>query len=160
MLKKEEIIARTYLEIRTISSGTVTTLINVGLSTMTNQIAPHENSEVRLVLSGTKPLATIEKVKDPYGYALAISLASTGALHCVVQPTSDSGSGEAIITLPDNKDEVETYLYILKDGVEMYGIKSYHRRMGKLFGYSDEAIEAFIEAEIDCDCSKCTGVKP
>ena len=114
-------------------------------------IAPHENCEVRLVLGGHKPLAVIEKVKDPYGYALAISMAGTGALSCTVH------NGEAVITLPSNRDSVITYHWLLKFGVLDLGIKEYHRRMGKLFGYTDEDIEDFIKAEIKCDCNKCKG---
>ena len=124
---------------------------------MAHQIAPHENNEVRLVLSGAKPLATIEKGKDPYGYALAVAMAGTGALHYHARSTADSPQGEVVITLPRNKHLVDEYTTLLLWGRKRYGIKEYHRRMGRLFGYSDEDIEAFIDAEIECSCSKCVG---
>lgn len=124
---------------------------------MANQIAPHENSEVRLVLSGAKPLATIEKAKDPYGYALAIAMSGTGALSSHVRPTNDSPDGEVVVTLPSNKALIGLYTWLLSYGVKEYGIKEYHRRMGELFGYAEEDIEAFIEADIECSCSKCVG---
>jgi hypothetical protein len=124
---------------------------------MAHQIAPHENNEVRLVLSGAKPLATIEKGKDPYGYALAVAMAGTGSIYSNVRPTADSPTGEIIIVKAGNKNHIETYLYLLEKGVEQYGVKEYHRRMGELFGYSDEDIEAFIDVEIECSCSKCVG---
>jgi hypothetical protein len=122
-------------------------------------IAPHKNSEVRLVLTGAKPLATIEKKKDPIGYALAISMAGTGALYYRARGTVDSPYGEVIITLPSNKHLVDEYITLLLWGVKRYGIKNFHRKMGRLFGYTEADIEAFIEADIDCDCSKCTGLK-
>lgn len=121
-------------------------------------IAPHANNEVRLVLSGAKPLATIEKAKDPYGYALAISMAGTGALAVYVRPSSDSMSGEVVLTLPSKKHLMDEYVTLLLWGVKRYGIKNYHRKMGRLFGYSEDDIEAFINSSIDCSCSKCNGM--
>lgn len=116
------------------------------------KVAPHEYCEVRLVLGGYKPLAAIEKSKDPYGYALAIAMAGTGALALhLVEP------GEVLITKPSNKAWIEHYLWLLKYGVKRLGIKKYHRQMGKIFGYTAEDIEEFIKAEINCDCTKCTG---
>ena len=114
-------------------------------------IAPHINCEVRLVLSGTKKLAVIEKAKDPYGFALAISIAGTGALAC------DVHRGEAIITLPSNRGWIDHYHWLGNYGVKLLGLKEYHRRMGKVFGYTDKDIEDFISANINCTCSKCTG---
>jgi hypothetical protein len=124
---------------------------------MAHQIAPHENNEVRLVLSGDKPLAVIEKGKDPHGYALAVAVAGTGSIYSYVRPTTDSPTGEIIIVKAGNRYRIEEYLTLLEGGVELYGIKEYHRRMGKLFGYRDEDIEDFIDAEIECSCSKCVG---
>lgn len=125
---------------------------------MTGRIAPHEANEVRLVLAGTKPLATIEKRKQPILYSLAVALAGTGALFIFVSPTKDSPEGEAVITLRKNRHLVSEYLHLLEYGVSEYGLKGYHRRMGRLYGYSEADIEAFIAAEIHCDCSKCRGV--
>ena len=47
---------------------------------MSGKVAPHENCEVRLVMGGSKPLAVIEKAKDPYGFSLAIALSNIEAL--------------------------------------------------------------------------------
>ena len=116
------------------------------------EVAPHENCEVRLVLGGNKPLAAIEKSKDPYGYALAIAMAGTGALAVLL-----IAPGEAIVTKPKQEHLIGQYVCLLEYGVGMFGIKEYHRRMGKIFGYTAEDIEEFIKAEIKCDCTKCTG---
>jgi len=115
------------------------------------KVAPHENCEVRLVLGGNKPLAAIEKSKDPYGYSLAIAMAGTGALSMEIVE-----DGEVLITKPNNKEFITHYIFLLNYGVRKLGIKEYHRRMGKIFGYTDEDIEEFIKAEIKCDCTKCT----
>lgn len=56
-------------------------------------VAPHENAEVRLVLSGVKPLATIEKAKDPIGYGIAISCAAAGMLKAQIVVSVDSPEG-------------------------------------------------------------------
>ena len=118
------------------------------------KIAPHLNSEVRLVLGGLKPLATIEKVKDPYGFALAISLSYTGALNGYMA-NSENGEPEVIVVRPSNKHLIMEYLLLLKYGVQEYGQIEYHRKMGRIFGYSEEDITAFINSDIHCSCSKC-----
>ena len=116
-------------------------------------IAPHEHAEIRLVLCGSKPLATIEKSKDPLGYALAISMASAGSLYYdIVAP------GEVAVTLHKNKHKVKYFQLLLKHGVAMFGLDGYHLEMGKLYGYRDEDVRAFIKAELCCQCNKCLGI--
>ena len=114
-------------------------------------VAPHENNEVRLVLGGHKPLAAIERAKDPIGYSLAIALAGTGALAIHIL------RGEVLITKPSNHALIEEYLHLLSNGVKLYGIKEYHARMGAIFGYTPQDVRDFIEAEIECNCTKCKG---
>jgi len=126
------------------------------------KIAPHRNCEVRLVLAGTKPLATIEKRKDPYGFSIACALIGTGMLFGYTHPTADSPEGEVVFTKPNARGAsgellIVQYKKLLSTGVKDYGIKQYHRLMGELFGYSKEDIEAFINAEIKCNCTKCAG---
>lgn len=124
---------------------------------MSGKVAPHQNSEVRLVLGGLKPLATVERDKDLAGYALAVSLSNVGMLYAECRPTDDCERGEIVFTKPANRGLVDRYNWLLDNGVKEYGIKGFHRQMGKLFGYSDADIETFINAEIHCDCSKCKG---
>ena len=121
--------------------------------TVTGTVAPHESNEVRLVLGGLKPLAAIEKAKDAIGYALAVALAGTGALSIQFM----QGAAECIVTTPANKFKLDQYQWLLKYGVENVGLKEYHRRMGRLFGYTEKDINAYIEADIHCECQKCTG---
>lgn len=116
------------------------------------KIAPHVNNEVRLVLAGNKPLASIEKFKDCYGYALAISLANTGALAYKIV-----SENEVVITLPHNKHLIQEWEELLCHGVKLYGLHGFHYRMGKLYGYTDADIELFIKSDVQCDCNKCRG---
>ncbi len=122
-------------------------------------IAPHEGEEVRLVLAGTKPFATIERSKDISGFARAIALGGTGMLYTTVGPTDDDPHGEVALTLPINRHLMQRYYDLLEYGVELYGIKEYHRQMGKLFGYTEDDVESFINEKIHCNCTKCRGSK-
>jgi hypothetical protein len=120
-------------------------------------VAPHENAEVEMVLLGIKPLATIEKRKNPAGYALALAAASENALLACLVESEDSPEGEVIIVQNGHRYLIRQYLRLLSSGVQELGIKEYHRRMGRMFGYAEQDIEDFIAAEIQCQCSKCIG---
>lgn len=125
---------------------------------MSGRIAPHEANEVRLVAAGTKPLATIEKRKQPILYSLAVACAAAGMVHAAFRASTDSPEGEVILTAKRNKHLIAEYLHLIEYGVKDLGIKEYHRRMGRLYGYSEADIEAFIAAEIHCNCEKCRGI--
>lgn len=120
-------------------------------------VAPHENHEVALVLAGVKPLATIEKDKDPYGYAVAVSLIRAGTLFGRVCPTDDCPKGEVTFTKVSSRHRMDEYDELMARGIATHGVKEFHRRMGRLFGYKESDIEDFISANIQCDCAKCTG---
>ena len=120
-------------------------------------IAPHRNSEIKMVLGGRKPMATIEHDKDPDQYCMAVCLMNAGMLSGRVRPTVDCPMGEIAFAKPGAWRTLDSYEDLLRTGVERFGLKEYHRKMGKLFGYADEDIEAFINAEINCDCIKCKG---
>ena len=117
----------------------------------TGTVAPHENCEVRLVLAGSKPLAAIEMEKDHSSYALARCMASTGAL------ILHQLEGEVIIVKPNNRELLGEYIFLLENGIAEYGSIEYTRRMGRMFGYTEADVEAFIKEDISCDCDKCTG---
>ena len=121
------------------------------------RIAPHENKEVMMVLNGSKPFATIERDKDLAGYCLAVQLGGAGLLAVEVGPTADCCDGEIQLCKPGNRQYIDEYNYLVGSGVEDLGLKPYHRRMGKLFGYQEEDVEKFINANINCNCTKCGG---
>lgn len=120
-------------------------------------VAPHAGAEVRLVLAGLKPLATVERSKDESQFALAVSLGATGMLYTTVGPTEDDPLGEVAFTKPTNKHLMNDYYDLMHNGISDFGVKEYHRKMGRLFGYAETDIEEFIAADIHCDCSKCKG---
>lgn len=126
---------------------------------MNGAIAPHAGAEVRLVMNGTKPLATIEFDKDSSGYAMAVCLIGAGMLRGTVAPSADCDMGEVVFVKPGNRHLLEEYVYLQTHGIEQYGRAGYHRAMGRLFGYSAADIEAFIASEVSeaCQCSKCQG---
>ena len=116
---------------------------------MTGMVAPHEHQEIALVLGGVKPLATVEHDKDPEQYVQAILLGLAGMLRYEVAPTADCPNGEVVFSLPSNGGLIPEYRYLVLCGVEEHGLREYHRKMGRMFGYAPEDIEAFIAAEID-----------
>tara|TARA_B100001939_G_scaffold342295_1_gene353226 strand:- start:3151 stop:3534 length:384 start_codon:yes stop_codon:yes gene_type:complete len=115
------------------------------------QIAPHEGREIELVLTGKKPLAVIEKRKNPEAYTKA------GSLEGVITVYRTGEEGPEVI-ISRRARLIREYLFLLYEGVKTYGLKEYHRKMGRLFGYSDADIEAFI-GSIQCECSKCRGAQ-
>lgn len=124
---------------------------------MTGTVAPHRGHEVRMVLAGHKPLATIEHDKDPDQYVLAVCLMGAGMLVGKVEPTDDCPLGEITFTSPAQRAALDKYEVLKEIGPVRMGPTFYHREMGRLFGYSEEDIDAFIAAEVQCTCSKCTG---
>lgn len=132
--------------------------VKEAMTARTGRIAPHEHREVQLVLGGLKPLAVIEKHKDPIGYSIATALSKVGLLSvCFIRESRDSPEGEVVVVRRHCEHLIEQYNSLQSDGVKRLGIKEYHRQMGKLFGYSDEDIEKFIQNNIECNCSKCRG---
>lgn len=66
--------------------------------------------------------------------------------------------GEILLVKKKNKRLARYWKLLTEYGVYKYGIKRYHYKMGKLYGYSDDDIKAFIDSNINCECYKCKGV--
>lgn len=120
---------------------------------MTNKIAPHEGREIELVLSGKKPFAVLEAAKDPKQFRLAFRHADKLEVRATqIDEISLELRGTGCrhhykyMTLLRDKD-------IILNGLN--GKSIYQRRMGKLFGYSPEEIQAFEDNPPDCTCGKC-----
>ncbi len=107
-------------------------------------------------MSGSKPLGTIEKAKDPIGYAVAVSLSATGMLLCKFTNTED-GAAEVAFVKPGNIHLLKLYDWLLECGIAELGLKEYHRELGRLYGYTEDDIAAFIKSDIQCECNKCKG---
>lgn len=117
------------------------------------QVAPHEGRELELLASGQKDFAVIEQAKNPLDYSAASDLAYGHGI-AVVYHTGPEGPE---VVLARRLADLAKYSALINGGIQRLGIKEYHRQMGRLFGYSEADIEAFISAEIHCDCSKCRG---
>lgn len=120
-----------------------------------SRVAPHRNQELQMVLEGKKPLASVERAKDPDQYLEIVNRVSwynySPALTFVIC------GDEIVFTTYENRHLLTLYKLVLEHGVDLFGRELYHRVMGKLYGYSNEDIQAFIDDEIDCDCNKCRG---
>ena len=121
------------------------------------QVAPHaDRNELAMVIAGEKPMAAIERGKDEAMFVAIDAELDTGGVVGYVWLNPDY-EWEAVVALPENWQLLKEYRRLLLTGVQDYGIKEHHRRMGRLFGYTESDVEAFISAEIQCDCAKCTG---
>lgn len=120
-----------------------------------SKIAPHEGKEVDLVLNGTKPFAVLEVAKDPGQILYALNFGDKLDLR------STGIRGEMSIELRGTGARVyhkyTTLVNSRKKMIKNFGLKDYQTRMGKIFGYSDEEIEEFINNPPDCSCGKCGG---
>lgn len=115
--------------------------------------APHEGKELAMVLAGSKPFGVIQFEKDPEQYVAVYDAQTTRRIYArTIQ------SGEVAFTLPTNRHFVDQYFDLITGVTKVADNKDYQRRMGKLFGYSDEEIEAFITGDIKCNCHMCKGV--
>lgn len=125
-----------------------------------NKIAPHEGRELWLVLAGIKPLALISEVKQPEQIIFLERLMFTDEISPPLVILRRRATKEVTITLRENEHLHDQYTQLIQpNAAQVYRSKADHQRaMGKLFGYTDEEIEAFINADIKCDCVNCKGM--
>ena len=120
---------------------------------MTGRIAPDQGREIGLVLAGSKPLAVIEKRKNPEQYAQALALRAEEFSTVIVTPWIGPEGPEAVIyTLYSSFHKYRAALAMPDGDAKTWCL-------GKLFGYSDEDIAEFITNPPACDCSKCSAPK-
>lgn len=118
------------------------------------QIAPHEGRELELVLSGLKPMAVVSNKKDPEQYTdIYWELTSKRNIKVMILP-----DGEVAFSLVTEYQNVRRYKQLRDGEIKLASNEEYKREMGKLFGYTEEEIQAFIDADIQCDCIHCKGM--
>lgn len=119
-------------------------------------LAPHEGKEWYLVLMGKKPFAVVEKNKDPVQYN-----------HVLDNPdfyTFRATEHEIRFWSKDNKTGYmnnSKYVRLVMSAtslIQQHGLAWYQREMGRLFGYTEKQIDAFINGDVKCNCAKCKGV--
>lgn len=106
-------------------------------------IAPHQGKEIELVTTGFKPLGSISAT-----YALSNALKE---LHTRV--IGDS------VYFALNEQPLDTYEFLMSPSAQLF-LKSkqeHQRLLGRLFGYTEDEIDTFIEANLECACGNCTG---
>lgn len=113
-------------------------------------VAPHENREIELVLNGTKPLASLERCKQPELFELQ-EVFSRSLSRCY--HTDDL----VTITLPKNEHlhAVFALLTSSKAAVIVRSKAEKQRMLGRLFGYTEKDIDDFIQADLGCACGQC-----
>lgn len=122
---------------------------------MPNKIAPHEGREIELVLSGKKPFAVIEAAKDPKQFRLAfrhadkleVRATKIDEISLELRGTGCRHHYKYIRLLADKEKILASYA----------GKAKWQTAMGRLFGYSDEEIQAFTINPPKCTCGKCGG---
>lgn len=116
------------------------------------KIAPHFGKELSMVLNYEKPMGVVSREKDPEQYRDV--LANVHRLEVRQYPKKEIAFAPKM-----------TGRYVLReyDDLRMGRAKvdsqaEYQRRMGRLFGYTEEEIEEFIKGNLNCGCENCVGV--
>ena len=113
-------------------------------------IAPHEGKELEYVVNGIKPLASIDANKQPELFKRAIKMRNVISV-CY-------HNHELItITRKENQQLHATFALLTssKASIVVRSKAEKHRLLGRLFGYSEEDIDAFIKEDIQCECVQC-----
>lgn len=120
-----------------------------------SKIAPHQGREIELVLSGKKQFAVLEAAKDPKQFRLAFR-------HADKLEVRATQIDEISLELRGTGCRHHyAYMRLLQDKVKMLsdynGKEKYQRAMGRIFGYSEEEIQEFVEKQpcTDPNCEKC-----
>ena len=114
----------------------------------TSKIAPHKGTEVFQVIMGTKPLGSV-----PLDSTDGRAVLDAQRLYTYVK--------NGVVYFALTEGPLVTFKFLTSTSAKLIirTPEEYSRAMGRLFGYTEEEINAFIEADVDCDCIACTGVK-
>lgn len=113
-------------------------------------IAPHEGRELEYVCLGIKPIAHITKDKDPKQFQQALTLVN---VHSIVMHSPT----ELTITKKENKELHDVFVFLSSTKADrlIRTKEEKNRLLGRLFGYTEEEIDAFIKADMKCACGQC-----
>jgi hypothetical protein len=113
---------------------------------MPEQIAPHEGRELDLVMLGTKPLGSCKA-----GSPLATVILGSTDLYSFVR------EGNIYFALTQAPINMYKLLNSSTAALVVRSKQEHNRLVGRLFGYTEEEIDVFIESNLDCACGDCTG---
>ncbi len=113
-------------------------------------IAPHEGRELEYVMLGIKPLASLDVNKQPEQFKRALRLKHAVTVYYHT-------NNLITITRPENDDlhNVFAVLSTNEANILVRTAEEKHRLLGRLFGYSEEDIDSFIAAGLECACGQC-----
>lgn len=116
-------------------------------------IAPHQGRELALVLAGTKPMGSLQFVQ------YVDQMRSMKISKPFVVDTVHTPDGMFVIFSLDG-DILKKYRELLLNerALAENGLEWYQRSMGKLFGYTEEEVDAFVSKEFKCNCANCKGM--
>lgn len=112
-------------------------------------IAPHEGDELNLVMLGVKPLASIDKNKQGamFNKAMMMQNVLSIAVHSKTKLT---------VTKAVNRHLHGVYVTLTRTPKLLAASqKQKHELLGRLFGYSEECIAAYIKNPPVCTCDEC-----
>lgn len=112
-------------------------------------VAPHEGLEYPMVVNRDKPIATINKHKQPVQYALASKDIRLVVLHL--------DADEIAITRQENARLLQLLESLLhpSSNIIAKSREEKQRLIGRLYGYTEEEIDAFVASENKCMCNHC-----
>ena len=111
---------------------------------------PHQNHELELMLSGTKPLALLHlELRDPEEQAQWEDAVRSGTIIHKIGPSATKGYDDDYFALPGEEWRIDKAVEIFTRVQQTKQMPDdAHRALGKLLGYSDEAIDYFINTPI------------
>ena len=98
-------------------------------------------SIVKAVLNNHIPIAVIDGDLDPIGYDLVSELSGEGALYC--EYIDDPNFPAVVIVAPTNLYKLDQWRW-LRDNVDNLEDVDFNQRMGRLFGYTENEINNYI----------------
>ena len=130
------------------------------LQTTKTKVAPHKNNEVQLILDNKKPFAVLTVVDNDEQFFKACK--NTHKLDVrVLGYSHDKGVEISVEKLGHGARGYHKYLWLLDSKVRLLrrpnGKLHFNTAMGRLFGYSEEEIDAFNASDTSktCTCKLC-----
>ena len=114
---------------------------------MPKEIAPHLNKELTLVKKGTKPRGSVH-------------MGSTEASEIIADKAMYHYLSGGVLYFSLTQTPINTYKFLSSSGaaIILRSKQEKNRLLGRLFGYTEDEIDVFIEANLDCQCQDCVGV--
>lgn len=118
-------------------------------------IAPHEGQELDRVIAGTKPMGSLPFTKY-------VEQMRNAKIHRpFVVDMMKTPEGDLVVTFAIQRMVLQQYRELVSQSemlLVQHGLEWYQRKMGNLFGYTNDEIDAFVKVDVACDCVNCVGM--